>query len=127
MRATDATTTETREIISIIEAENRPRSLPAYVARLVQTGDLAALLIRVRSGDRPAVSATPGPPRYADLIARQPCPHGMPGGDQPRPGAGTPACPQCRHSTAQAGAPPTGPRGMADLAEGLAEIAQIKP
>jgi hypothetical protein len=49
--ATDATEDETREILSLINRENTPRNLAAYVKTLAKNGDLPALLHRVRTGD----------------------------------------------------------------------------
>jgi hypothetical protein len=106
MTAVDATAEETRQIIEIIQRENRPRSLTPYVATLAANGDLAALLDRVRAGGRAAAGAsTPTPPSYSELLARQPCPHGMPGGDAPRAETGTPACALCRHGPEAQGVP----------------------
>lgn len=96
MATTGATADEAREMITIIKTENRPRSLGGYVATLAANGDLAAILDRVRSGSRAAPSSTPVPPSYAELLARTPCPHGTPGGDQPHPRTGAPSCPLCR-------------------------------
>lgn len=86
----------------IIKTENQPRNLPAYVAKLAQNGDLAALLDRVRAGEatRPAPGSTPVPPSWREQLALPPCPHGMPGGHRERPSTGTPACPACRAPSA---------------------------
>lgn len=79
--AVDATEAEAREIIDIIQRENRPRSLAAYVATLAANGDLTALLERVRTpGSTARPSSTPpiGEVRAAQATT---CPHGTPGGD----------------------------------------------
>lgn len=102
MAAVDATVEETREIIAIIEKEHRPRSLVAYVATMAANGDLAAVLERVRAGGRAASSSTSTPPSYAELLAREPCPHGIPGGAE--------ACALCRR-----GATPAAPAELVEV------------
>lgn len=81
--AVGATEAEAREIISIIQRENAPRSLPAYVAALAANGDLAALLDRVREQGPAAAKPSSKHPTIAELRAAQAvtCPHGTPGGD----------------------------------------------
>lgn len=49
--ATGATPDETREILGLINKENKPRNLAAYVNALAKNGDLPALLQRIRAGD----------------------------------------------------------------------------
>ncbi|MGW3346819.1 hypothetical protein ACWDA3_26200 [Nonomuraea rubra] len=58
-----------------------------------------------------------------------PCPHGMPGGGRVRPGAGTPACPECRASEMdvavtvdRAEPPPSGPPDLSSLRSALAAL-----
>lgn len=96
MTAVAATAEEAREMIKIIEMEHHPRSLPAYIAKLASTGDLGALLARVRAGGRAQPTSTPVPPSWQERRAALQCVHGMPGGAMIRHAAGTPACPQCR-------------------------------
>lgn len=49
--ATDATPDETRRILEMINKENSPRNLAAYVTTLANNGDLTDWLHRVRTGD----------------------------------------------------------------------------
>lgn len=129
MSAVGATAEETREIIRIIATENQPRNLTAYATRLAENGDLVPLLERVRAGSRAAVpQATPAPPPLAEQLGQRPCPHGTPGGDQPRPGIGTPPCPQCRRAASALPTQPTpspsaGPPDLSDLRAVLSELA----
>ncbi|GGQ23504.1 hypothetical protein [Streptosporangium pseudovulgare] len=129
MSAVGATAEETREIIRIITTENQPRNLTAYATRLAENGDLVPLLERVRAGSRAAVpQTTPAPPPLAELLGQRPCPHGTPGGDQPRPGIGTPPCPQCRRAASALPTQPTpspsaGPPDLSGLRAVLSELA----
>ena len=93
--AVGATEQEAREMISIIEKEHRPRSVPAYVGTMAANGDLAELLSRVRQAANRAQTRQ----AVTDLGDHPACAHGVPGGDQPHPDTGRPFCPICRNGT----------------------------
>lgn len=123
--AVGATTEETREIISIIQTENRPRSLAAYV-RAMPADDLAALLDRVRSGLHRLPASPSGPLSYADQASRQPCAHGRPGGNVPRGEAG-PACPHCRRGILATADQAPSPGREASIAAVRARLSRPQP
>ncbi len=103
MNAVGATPAEARALIDAVEEKHHPSDISKYMATMAKSGDLARRLAELRR-----TTTASGPPRFADLIAQPPCPHGMRGGDQIRPATGTPACPDCRCGVA-ADVPESGP------------------
>jgi hypothetical protein len=90
--ATGATEEEAESVIKTIEAENKVRSLPGLLRTMAHHGDLAPVLVRVRTArGRSDIGVW-----LASIGQMPPCEHGTPGGDQARPDTGLPQCPQCR-------------------------------
>lgn len=89
---TGATSEEAEEIIKGVEANNRVRSLPAFLRTMAERGDLDVELAKLRSRNGRASLAA-----WLDWLATLPaCEHGLPGGEQRRPDTGKAQCPQCR-------------------------------
>jgi hypothetical protein len=92
MAATGASEEEARRIVDLIQAEQTPRSLSAYIAKLATEGDLTGWLERVRD-DAQAREVRDWLDR-ADASGK--CEHAVPGGAELHPLTGTPRCPLCR-------------------------------